>query len=103
MSDARGQALSFYRNRSAPPHLSSVLCRLSAVFLVLLALGLPINHLPQYAMLVSATVFIFTSPLSGRPIAWLSAISAVAACIFGQSVFAPAQIEEGENVFLVDG
>jgi hypothetical protein len=103
MSDARGQALSFYRNRSAPPHLSSVLCRLSAVFLVLLALGLPINHLPQYAMLVIATVFIFTSPLSGRPIAWLSAISAVAACIFGQSVFAPAQIEEGENVFLVDG
>jgi hypothetical protein len=103
MSDARGQALSFYRNRSAPPDLSSVLCRLSSVFLVLLALGLPINHLPQYAMLVIATVFVFVSPLSARPSAWLGAIAAVAACIIGQSVFAPVQIEEGENVFLVDG
>ncbi len=93
----------FYRNRSSPPHPSSVLRRLSAALLVVLALGIPINQLPQYAMLVSAAVFIFTGVISARPKAWLGAIAVVAACLIGQGVFAPAQIEEGENVFIVDG
>jgi hypothetical protein len=96
-------ALPFYRNRSSPPHPSSVLCRLFAALLVLLALGIPINQLPQYAMLVIAAVFIFTGVISARPKAWLGAMAVVAACLVGHGVFAPAQIEEGENVFIIDG
>jgi hypothetical protein len=76
--------------------------RLGALALVLLALGIPLNDLARYGLLVVAVVVIFTGSISTRRNAWLGAVAAVMASIFAQLVFAPAQIEEGENVFLID-
>ena len=76
--------------------------RLAALALVLLALGLPLNDLPHYALLVVAVVVIFAGTISARHDAWLGALAAAVAGIFAQIVFAPAQIEQGENVFLID-
>jgi hypothetical protein len=95
-------ALPVYQNQFTPSYPSSVFRRLSAAALVVIALGIPINDLPRYALLVVAAVAIFTGTISARRNAWLGAIATVTACVIGQVLFAPAQIEEGENVFLID-
>jgi hypothetical protein len=70
---------------------------------VLVALGLPINDLPRYALLVISTVVISTGTVSRRRSAWLKAVAAVFACVLGQILLAAPRIEEGHNLFLIDG
>jgi hypothetical protein len=76
--------------------------RLAALALVVVALGLPINDLVRYALLVIATVLIAVGTVSRRWQRWLAAVAAVAVCVLGQILVAPPGIEEGHNIFLVD-
>jgi hypothetical protein len=76
--------------------------RLAALALVVVALGLPINDLARYALLVIATVLIAVGTVSRRWQRWLAAVAAVAVCVLGQILVAPPGIEEGHNIFLVD-
>jgi hypothetical protein len=69
---------------------------------VIAALGLPINDLPRFALLVAAAVFVFSGPVSRRPARWIAAIAAAGLCVLGQFILAAPRIEEGHNVFLVD-
>jgi hypothetical protein len=69
---------------------------------VLAALGLPINNLPRYALLVISTVAIFAGTVSRRRKAWCNAVAAVVACMLGQILLAAPRIEEGHNLFLID-
>ena len=76
--------------------------KIAALVLVIAALGLPINDLFRYALLVISTVFIVFGCVSARAAPWLGAIAVLAFCVLGQ-IFVPAlRIEEGHNVFLID-
>jgi hypothetical protein len=83
--------------RAAQPWL-----KLAALVLVIAALGLPVNDLFRYALLVVATVVVVAGTLRSRAAPWLGALAAVALCVLGQFVFPAPRIEEGHNVFLVD-
>ncbi len=74
--------------------------KLAAVVLVIAALGLPINDLFRYGLLVAATVFILVGTVATRIAPWIAAATATALCVLGQT--AAPRIEEGHNVFLVD-
>ena len=76
--------------------------KLATFALVVVALGLPINDLVRYGLLVIATVLIAVGTVSVRPRRWLAALAVVAICVLGQILMAPPRIEEGHNVFLVD-
>jgi hypothetical protein len=74
--------------------------RVAAVVVVVAAVGLPINHLFSYALLLIATVLIFTGQVTVRRSAWLAAMVAVLIAVLLPLFLAPASIAEGENVFL---
>jgi hypothetical protein len=77
--------------------------KLAALALVIAALALPINDLFRYALLVVSTVLIFTGIVSTRRKPWIGAAAAVGLCVLGHVMLAVPRIEEGHNVFLVDG
>jgi hypothetical protein len=83
--------------RAAQPWL-----KLAALVLVVAALGLPVNDLFRYALLVVATVAAVAGTVAARPAPWLGAIAAVVLCVLGQILFPAPRIEEGHNVFLID-
>ncbi len=70
--------------------------------LIVAALGLPINDLFRYALLVVSAVVIFTGTVSPRAWRWVMAAAVVAACILAQFLWPAPRIEEGHNVFLID-
>jgi len=70
--------------------------------LVLAALGLPVNDLFRYALLVIATVLVAAGTVAARVAPWLAALAAVALCVLAQILFPAPRIEEGHNVFLID-
>jgi hypothetical protein len=76
--------------------------KLAALVLVVAALGLPINDLFRYALLVVATVVVVAGMVRLHAAPWLGALAAVALCMLGQFLFPAPRIEEGHNVFLVD-
>ena len=65
-------------------------------------LGLPINDLVRYAVLVICAVGICCGTLSRSRTAWLVAVAAVVASVIGQILWAAPRIDEGHNVFLID-
>jgi hypothetical protein len=87
----------FADRRAAQPWL-----KLAALVLVVAALGLPVNDLFRYALLVVATVAVVAGTVAARPAPWLGAIAVVALCALGQILFPAPRIEEGHNVFLID-
>jgi hypothetical protein len=87
--------------RAALPRMEPWL-KLAALILVVAALGLPVNDLFRYALLVIATVLVVAGTVSARVAPWLAALAAVALCVLAQIMFAAPRIEEGHNVFLVD-
>ena len=74
--------------------------KLAVLVLGVAAVGLPVNHLAAYALLVVATVVIFIGEVRADWRAWFAAAAIVAIAIAGQFLLAPARIEEGHNVFL---
>ncbi len=78
-------------------------CKLAALALVVAALGLPVNQIESYAVLVAAAVVIFSGAVSARAGAWVAAAAIVAVAVAGQFLLAPPRIEEGHNVFLTGG
>ena len=79
-------------------------CRkLAALVLGVAAVGLPVNELSAYALLLMLAVVIFTGEVRAPGRAWLAAIAIVAVAIAGQFLLAPPRIDEGHNVFLPGG
>ena len=76
--------------------------KLAALGLVVAGLGLPVNDLSCYTLLVISVIAISLGTVSRRRHAWLGAVLAVAACVVAQLLFAAPRIEEGHNLFLVD-
>jgi hypothetical protein len=72
----------------------------AALGLGVAAVGLPVNHVGTYALLLILAVIVFIGEVSARPLAWLGATAIVALSIAGQLLLSPPRIEEGHNVFL---
>jgi hypothetical protein len=64
------------------------------------AVGLPVNQLSDYALLLVLTVIILSGEVTVRWRAWLAALGIVAVAIAGQALVSPPRVEEGHNVFL---
>lgn len=77
--------------------------KLAALALIVAALGLPLNHLAGYAVIVVAAVVIFTGEITARAASWAGAVAVVILAIAGQWWLAPPRIEEGHNIFLPGG
>ncbi len=77
--------------------------RLAALLLAVAAIGLPVNQLATYALLLLATIVIFSGEVRAGKVAWAAAIAIVAICAAGQYLLAPPRIDEGHNVFLPGG
>jgi hypothetical protein len=71
--------------------------------LVVAVLGLPITHLFAYAILLIAAIVVFYGNAVLRPRAWFTALAIALVAVAGQYLLNPPRIDEGHNVFLVDG
>ncbi len=76
--------------------------RLAALVLLFAALGLPVNDLYRYGLLLVGTVVIFSGRISLEPRSWLVVFAIVAASLAGRMLVPAPPIEEGHNIFLVD-
>ncbi len=74
--------------------------KLGALGLAVVVVGLPVNQLAIYALLVIVTVVIFTGTVTAHPRAWLLTVVLVAVAVAGQWLLSPPRIDEGHNVFL---
>src|SRR6185437_6710615 len=74
--------------------------RLLALFLVVAAIGLPINQLYIYTVVLIATALIFSGDVTRLRRRWIISGLIVLAAIFLPLILQPAPIQEGENVFL---
>ena len=70
------------------------------MLLALAAVGLSVNDVGSYALLLVATVVIFSGEVRASAGAWAAAVAVVALAVAGQFLLAPPRIEEGHNVFL---
>lgn len=75
---------------------------LGVLALVVTSIGLPINTLWSYLVVLVAAVFVFTGSVTLQASRWLVAIVIVAAAIFGQMLVSAPRIDEGHNIFVVD-
>lgn len=75
--------------------------RVAALFLIVAALGLPINQAAVYALLIVAAVLVFCGQVTPRGRAWVVAVTGVVASATVATLVAPAPIAEGDNIFLV--
>ncbi len=71
-----------------------------ALLLLILVIGLPINNISDYALLVILTIIIFCGETSVRPRAWAGAVAIVTVGVAVQALLSPPRIEEGHNVFV---
>src|SRR5882757_3698619 len=74
--------------------------KLAVLVMAAAVIGLPVNNLDAYALLVMACVVVFSGAVSVHSRAWLGAAAIVAVAIAGQTWLAPPRIDEGHNVFL---
>ena len=74
--------------------------KLGALILGIVAVGLPVNNISDYAILLILVVIIWCGDVSGRRRAWAMAIVIVAVGTALQIFLSPPRVEEGHNVFL---
>jgi hypothetical protein len=84
---------------SAPP-AGAGWRKAAALAFAVAAIGVPVNHIAAYLLLVVVAVIIFTGEVSIRASAWIAAGVVVAAALGGQWLLSPPRIAEGHNVFL---
>ncbi|HEY6024225.1 MAG TPA: hypothetical protein VIV34_08620 [Pseudolabrys sp.] len=74
--------------------------RLVALALCVVATGLPVNNISDYALLLILAVVIFSGNLRTDGRAWMAAVAIAIVAALGQALLAPPRIQEGHNVFL---
>jgi hypothetical protein len=74
--------------------------KLAVLALAIAAIGLPINDLTDYLMLVAAGIVVFTGTVTSLPSRWLAAVLLAAMVVGGHLAFPAPRIDEGHNVFL---
>lgn len=79
-----------------------LLRRLAALGLVVAVIGLPLNHLTGYGIVLFLTVVVFVGEVTASRRSWLAAVALALLALVAQFALKPPRIEEGHNVFLVD-
>jgi hypothetical protein len=74
--------------------------RLAALLLVVANLGLPINDLVAYALLLASALLILTGRPRAEPRRWLAALVLTTAVVAVHLIWPLPRVEEGHNVFL---
>ena len=74
--------------------------KVAVLALALVATGLPINDLADYAILLIASVIVFVGTTNPRPARWLMAAVLAAVVAAGHILLPAPRIEEAHNVFL---
>jgi len=82
------------------PH--PTLAKLAVLALLIAALGLPINSLFAFGLLAAGVLVVFTGSIARSASRWFAAIALAALALATQLSLVP-RIEEGHNVFLIDG
>ncbi|HUI96070.1 MAG TPA: hypothetical protein VLX44_09980 [Xanthobacteraceae bacterium] len=87
---------------SEQPQSASVIVgkKVAVLALAIVAIGLPINDLFDYAVLAGAAVIVFVGRVEALPSRWLAAVLLAGAVAAGHMLLPAPQIEEGHNVFL---
>jgi hypothetical protein len=76
--------------------------RIAVLVVVVAALGLPINGLMRYAVLLVGSIAIFSNAIWLRPARWAAAFAVLAVVVAGQWLWTAPRIEEGHNIFIAD-
>ena len=79
---------------------TGVVPRIAVLVMLVAALGLPVNDLVRYALLLFATVAVFSGTVRLGLDRWLAALGIVAVSIVTLSLWPAPRIEEGHNVFV---
>ena len=74
--------------------------KLAALVLCIVVIGLPVNAIFDYALLVFLTIVIFSGDVGTGSRAWLAGVAIAAIAVLGQALLSPPRIQEGHNVFL---
>jgi len=74
--------------------------RAALVLLAAAVLGMPVNDLVRYLLLLALAVAAFAGTVTADPRRWLGAIALAAIVVAGHLLFPAPRIEEGFNVFL---
>lgn len=82
-------------------HHSNLVRCLPLIALAVAVIGLPLNHLVGYALLVFLIVVVLVGEVSSRRRAWLLAGALALVAIVANTLLAPPRIDEGHNVFLI--
>jgi hypothetical protein len=90
-------------SRTAPGAKHQAWLKFAALVLVVAGLGIPVNDLFRYGLLVIATVIVVAGAISCRRTRWIGAVAAAMLCALAQVWLAAPRIEEGHNAFLIDG
>src|SRR5262249_15277400 len=87
---------------SEQPQSSSVIVakKIVVLALVVAAIGLPINDLTDYAILVAAALVVCVGTVKSLPSRWLAAVALAIAVAAGHILLPAPRIDEGHNVFL---
>jgi hypothetical protein len=71
-----------------------------ALGLAIAVIGLTVNNISDYALLLVSAVMIFCGDVRATPRAWAAAVAIVIAAVLGQALLSTPRIQEGHNVFL---
>lgn len=88
---------------SDPPRSLQLVPKLALLALVVAIIGLPINHLLAYALLVVCVIVVAVGRVTTRPRHWAAAVVIVMAALAGKLAVDVPRIEEGHNIFLPGG
>jgi len=82
-------------------HRSNPVRSLLVIALAVAVVGLPLNYLVGYALLVFLVVVVFVGEVTSRFRPWLSAAALTLVALAASALLAPPRIDEGHNVFFV--
>jgi hypothetical protein len=85
---------------TAAPSGRQVWLRLLALAFAIAAVGLPLNSYPAFALLLVATVVVFSGEMAGARVRWLIAAALLVFVLFLQWLLAPPRVDEGHNLFV---
>ena len=76
--------------------------RIAVLVLVVAALGLPINDLTRYGVLLIGSIAVFSNAIRLSPARWCAALAVLAIAVAGPWLWSAPRIDEGHNVFIAD-
>src|SRR3954470_24712984 len=100
---AGGRTPDMAADSSDAPQRFQLALKLVVLALMIAVLGLPINHLRAYALLVIGMIVLAVARVTAQRQRWATALVIALAALIGKAAVDVPRIEEGHNVFLPGG